>query len=133
MTASAKEAGATVVRPVPWDDAAAVALREAMEEEMGARYADLLASAPDYLPKGMNVEPETVVYTGIAYTGRACRSGTSRCAGSTATWSSNGCSWPRPTGARMRHARCWRRPRTRLARSARHGSSCRPDIASRTG
>jgi GNAT superfamily N-acetyltransferase len=59
----------TVVRPVAWDDVAAVALREAMEEEMGARYADLLTGRPDYLPKGMAVDPETVVYTGIAYAG----------------------------------------------------------------
>ncbi|MDP9844428.1 GNAT family N-acetyltransferase [Streptosporangium lutulentum] len=69
MSASAKEAGATVVRPVSWDDAAAVALREAMEEEMGARYADLIAGSPDHLPEGMNVESGTVVYTGVAYAG----------------------------------------------------------------
>ncbi|MDP9867561.1 MULTISPECIES: GNAT family N-acetyltransferase [Streptosporangium] len=69
MTASAERAGVIVVRAVAWDDAAAVALREAMEEEMGARYADRLASKVDYLPRGMNVEPGSVVYTGVAYLG----------------------------------------------------------------
>ncbi|ACZ88553.1 GNAT family N-acetyltransferase [Streptosporangium roseum] len=69
MTASAERAGVIVVRSVGWDDTAAVALREAMGEEMGARYADRLASKPDYLPRGMNVEPESVAYTGVAYAG----------------------------------------------------------------
>ncbi|OUC95894.1 GNAT family N-acetyltransferase [Streptosporangium minutum] len=69
MTAPAERAGVIVVRSVGWDDAAAVALREAMGEEMGARYADRLASKPDYLPRGMNVEPGSVAYTGVAYTG----------------------------------------------------------------
>ncbi|GAA0842684.1 GNAT family N-acetyltransferase [Streptosporangium amethystogenes subsp. fukuiense] len=67
MTAFAKGAGLVTVRPVPWDDGAAVALRQAMTEEMGARYADLLAATPGLLPRGMDVEPETVAYSGVAY------------------------------------------------------------------
>ncbi|WP_433238139.1 GNAT family N-acetyltransferase [Streptosporangium sp. CA-135522] len=69
MTASAERADVIVVRAVGWDDAAAAALRAAMGEEMGARYADRLAARPDYLPRGMDVEPESVAYTGIAYAG----------------------------------------------------------------
>ncbi|GAA3411580.1 GNAT family N-acetyltransferase [Streptosporangium vulgare] len=64
MTAFAQGTGLIEVRPVGWDDTAAVALRRAMTEEMDARYADVLA----IMPSGMNVEPETVVYTGVAYT-----------------------------------------------------------------
>ncbi|MEV0755167.1 GNAT family N-acetyltransferase [Streptosporangium sp. NPDC050280] len=66
MTAFAQGAGLVEVRPVGWDDAAAVALRGAMTEEMDARYADLLAVI-GLVPDGMNVEPETVAYTGVAY------------------------------------------------------------------
>ncbi|WP_326823376.1 GNAT family N-acetyltransferase [Streptosporangium sp. NBC_01756] len=69
MTASADRTDVIVVRSVGWDDAAAVALRDAMEEEMSARYADRLASKPDYLPRGMNVESDSVAYTGVAYAG----------------------------------------------------------------
>ncbi|GAA4220140.1 GNAT superfamily N-acetyltransferase [Streptosporangium album] len=69
MTASADRTDVIVVRSVGWDDAAAVALRDAMEEEMSARYADRFAEKPDYLPRGMHVEPESVAYTGVAYAG----------------------------------------------------------------
>ncbi|GAA3102472.1 GNAT family N-acetyltransferase [Streptosporangium carneum] len=69
MPVSAERTDVIEVRPVGWDDAAAVALRAAMTEEMGARYADRLAQRPDYLPRGMAVESETVVYTGVAYAG----------------------------------------------------------------
>ncbi|MFJ2033603.1 GNAT family N-acetyltransferase [Streptosporangium sp. NPDC087985] len=69
MTASVDRTDMIVVRSVGWNDAAAVALREKMEEEMSARYADRFAAKPDYLPRGMNVEPESVAYTGVAYAG----------------------------------------------------------------
>ncbi|MEU8385480.1 GNAT family N-acetyltransferase [Streptosporangium sp. NPDC048865] len=66
MTAFAQGTGLIEVRPVGWDDPAAVALRRAMTEEMDVRYADLLAIVGP-VPEGMNVEPETVAYTGVAY------------------------------------------------------------------
>ncbi|MFF3439205.1 GNAT family N-acetyltransferase [Streptosporangium sp. NPDC002721] len=66
MTAFAQGTGLIEVRPVSWDDTAAVALRRAMTEEMDARYADMLAVI-GLVPEGMNVEPETVAYTGVAY------------------------------------------------------------------
>ncbi|MEV7011417.1 GNAT family N-acetyltransferase [Streptosporangium sp. NPDC051022] len=69
MTAAADRTGVIEVRRVGWDDGAAVALREAMTEEMSGRYADRLADRPDYLPRGMHVEQESVVYTGVAYAG----------------------------------------------------------------
>ncbi len=69
MAASAERTDVIEVRPVGWEEAAAVALREAMSEEMEARYADRLALSPDYLPRGMEVTPEAVVYTGVAYAG----------------------------------------------------------------
>ncbi|MFF4418232.1 GNAT family N-acetyltransferase [Streptosporangium sp. NPDC001559] len=69
MTAYADGTDVVEVRAVGWDDIAAVALRGAMTEEMGARYADRVAGNPDYLPRGMNVEADTVVYTGVAYAG----------------------------------------------------------------
>ncbi len=65
MTAFTQGTGLIGVRPVGWDDAAAVALRRAMTEEMDARYADVLAAG--LMPGGMNVQPETVAYTGVAY------------------------------------------------------------------
>ncbi|MER5644016.1 GNAT family N-acetyltransferase [Streptosporangium sp. NPDC002524] len=67
MTAFAQGTGLIEVRPVGWDDTAAVALRRAMTEEMDARYADVLAVI-GLVPSGMNVQPETVAYTGVAYT-----------------------------------------------------------------
>ncbi|MEV8635137.1 GNAT family N-acetyltransferase [Streptosporangium sp. NPDC051023] len=69
MTASAERTDVIEVRTVGWDDEAAVALRGAMTEEMSVRYADRLAERPDYLPRGMSVESETVLYTGVAYAG----------------------------------------------------------------
>ncbi|MGS2646010.1 GNAT family N-acetyltransferase [Streptosporangium sp. LJ11] len=65
MTAFTQGTGLVEVRPVGWDDAAAVALRRAMTEEMDARYADVLAAG--LMPSGMNVEPGTVAYTGVAH------------------------------------------------------------------
>ncbi|MFG1874407.1 GNAT family N-acetyltransferase [Sphaerisporangium sp. NPDC049003] len=56
----------TTVRGVAYDDPAAVALREAMGQELRARYADRLAD-PGHLPRGMDVDSATVAYTGVAY------------------------------------------------------------------
>ncbi|GAB3833593.1 GNAT family N-acetyltransferase [Dactylosporangium cerinum] len=50
------------VESVDWHDAAAVALRDAMSAEMRIRYADRFNDRN-------GVEPDTVVYTGVAYTG----------------------------------------------------------------
>jgi GNAT superfamily N-acetyltransferase len=49
------------VESVGWDDAAAVALREAMAAEMKIRYADRFITRN-------GVQAETVAYTGVAYT-----------------------------------------------------------------
>ncbi|MFC4529195.1 GNAT family N-acetyltransferase [Sphaerisporangium dianthi] len=54
------------VRPVPYDDPAAEALRQAMDAEMRLRYADRLAD-PGHLPTGMGVRAETVLHTGVAF------------------------------------------------------------------
>ncbi|MFI6318873.1 GNAT family N-acetyltransferase [Nonomuraea sp. NPDC050556] len=51
------------VQDVPYDHPAAVALRTAMQEEMGRRYADRL----DELPAGMAVQAESVLYTGVIF------------------------------------------------------------------
>jgi GNAT superfamily N-acetyltransferase len=56
------------VRAVEWGDPAAVALRDAMVEEMTARYADRFRDPGD-LARGMGVEAGTVAYTGVAFTG----------------------------------------------------------------
>ncbi|MFF5235236.1 GNAT family N-acetyltransferase [Dactylosporangium sp. NPDC000521] len=50
------------VESVGWDDAAAVTLREAMAAEMRLRY-------PDRFNDRNGVDADTVVYTGVAYTG----------------------------------------------------------------
>jgi GNAT superfamily N-acetyltransferase len=56
-------AGLTVhVESVDWHDVAAEALRDAMSAEMRIRYADRFNNRN-------GVEPDTVVYTGVAYTG----------------------------------------------------------------
>ncbi|MGC5012253.1 GNAT family N-acetyltransferase [Streptosporangium sp. DT93] len=65
MGTFAARSGPITVTAVGWDDDAAVALRRAMTEEMDARYADLIA-VPGLIPEGMNVDPATVVYTGVA-------------------------------------------------------------------
>ncbi|MER6583322.1 GNAT family N-acetyltransferase [Nonomuraea sp. NPDC001023] len=55
------------VRSLPFDHPAAEALRAAMQEEMGRRYADRLAADPGHLPAGMAVRAESVLFTGIAF------------------------------------------------------------------
>jgi GNAT superfamily N-acetyltransferase len=55
------------VESVDWDDAWAVALREALSAEMRLRYADRFAARVD-VPAGMAVEADTVAYTAVAYT-----------------------------------------------------------------
>lgn len=55
------------VRTVDWADPAAIALRDAMTQEMELRYADRIAALGDHL-KVIDVDEETVVYTGVAYT-----------------------------------------------------------------
>ncbi|MFS1302791.1 GNAT family N-acetyltransferase [Streptosporangium longisporum] len=65
MGTFAARSGLITVTAVEWDDDAAVALRQAMTEEMDARYADLIA-VPGLVPEGMHVTPDTVVYTGVA-------------------------------------------------------------------
>jgi GNAT superfamily N-acetyltransferase len=58
-----QRAGLSVhVESVDWDDAAAVALREAMSDELRVRYADRFDDR-------VGVEAGTVVYTAVAYTG----------------------------------------------------------------
>jgi GNAT superfamily N-acetyltransferase len=51
------------IAEVGWDDPAAVALRDAHTAEVGPRYADREAE----VPAGMNVLPEEVVWTALAY------------------------------------------------------------------
>jgi GNAT superfamily N-acetyltransferase len=55
------------VESVDWDDAGAVALREAMSAEMGLRYADRFAARVE-VPADMAVKTDTVAYTAVAYT-----------------------------------------------------------------
>jgi GNAT superfamily N-acetyltransferase len=55
------------IESVEWDDAWAVALREALSAEMRLRYADRLAARVD-MPAGMAVEADTAAYTAVAYT-----------------------------------------------------------------
>jgi GNAT superfamily N-acetyltransferase len=56
----------TVVE-VPWLDAAAVALRDAMAEEMHARYADRMRGGG--VPAVLRVDDDAVAYTGVARDG----------------------------------------------------------------
>lgn len=55
------------VHAVGYADPVAVALREAMEEEMRIRYADRLAVFAE-LPQAILIQAETIVHTGIAVT-----------------------------------------------------------------
>lgn len=55
------------VESVDWDDAGAVALREAMTAEMSLRYADRFAARVE-VPADMAVKEDTVAYTAVAYT-----------------------------------------------------------------
>ncbi len=52
------------VREVAWDDAEAVALRDAMTAEIAPRYADRAATMPP--PPEMHVDPADLVYVGVA-------------------------------------------------------------------
>lgn len=51
---------------VDFDHADAVAMREAMTQEMRVRYADRLG-VPAHVPPGMSVQAETVAYACVAY------------------------------------------------------------------
>ncbi|WP_131739138.1 GNAT family N-acetyltransferase [Actinomadura roseirufa] len=58
------------VRETHWDAPEAVALREAMENEMRERYADRLeAVLAVAAPGAMEIEAEDVAYVGVAYAG----------------------------------------------------------------
>lgn len=56
-----------VVLASAWDDPDAVALRAAMDAEIGPRYAERLAIRPE--PAEMAVDPRDLVYVGLAYAG----------------------------------------------------------------
>jgi GNAT superfamily N-acetyltransferase len=55
------------VRSVAWSDASATTLRAAMATEMEVRYADRHGSSSGRHAPGMNVDADTVVFTGVAY------------------------------------------------------------------
>jgi len=68
--AAATSTAASTVHTVPWDDARAVQLRTAMDEELGPRYADklegLAADHAERLGRALALDPATVTATIIA-------------------------------------------------------------------
>jgi hypothetical protein len=68
MTSRVNGAELTIrVESVDWENASAVALREAVSAEMGLRYADRFAARVE-VPADMAVEASTVAWTAVAYT-----------------------------------------------------------------
>lgn len=54
------------LRRVRWDDPAAVALRQAMDAEVGPRYADRAATMSEAITAALTVDPATVLLTLLA-------------------------------------------------------------------